>query len=406
MRSGGVSLVGALEAGSSTGDSGRLAVVAWGGGDASSSPPLAWWDLVLVWLRRGLQCSEARTGSSHSRSSASERPRLVVPEGYLRGSSPSAERLFLELAAVAPSDLPILVVGETGVGKEGVARTVHLSSRRGQGAFVALNCAAVPSELLEAELFGIGKAVATGVSERRGRFQQAEGGTLFLDEVGEISPGLQAKLLRALQEREVTPVGGRPVTVDVRVVAATNIRLGERLEEGSFRRDLYYRLAGCVLRVPPLKERREDIPALVEHFLRRAVEESGQRVRGLTQDALERLVEHSWPGNVRQLQHVVRRLVLQAAHAQVLDAGLVRAAVADDPMDELAEGETSGRTKVRDGASAELDLESLERRAIVRALGRFDGNQTRAAELLGISRTALYRRLAKHGLDSDLAEVQ
>jgi DNA-binding NtrC family response regulator len=398
---GAMPVVGAFGSGGTAGVDGSpstgrlLAVAVWGG--PRRGPRQPWWDLLLELARRYLPDSSGVSSGRAFSGSGGRRPRLVSPEGYLRGSSPAAERLFFELAAVAPSDLPVLVVGETGVGKEGIARTVHLSSRRRQGAFVALNCAAIPSELLEAELFGIGKAVATGVNERRGRFQQAEGGTVFLDEIGEMSPALQAKLLRALQEGEVTPVGGKPVAIDVRVVAATNIRLAERIEQGAFRRDLYYRLAGCVLRVPPLAERRDDIPALVEHFLRRAVKESGQGVRGLTREALDRLVEHPWPGNIRQLQHVVRRLVLQAVHAQVLDGALVQEALAED----LAESGALGHDKTSGGLREELDLESLERRAVVEALERCDGNQTHAAKLLGISRTALYRRLAKHGLEAD-----
>jgi hypothetical protein len=194
---------------------------------------------------------------------------LVFPEGWVDGTSSAMASLYDQMRPLVRGDLPVLIVGETGTGKELIARMLHASSPRGQGPFVAVNCAAIPGELLEAEMFGIVKGAATGVTERPGKFRLAHGGTLFLDEIGDMSLDLQAKLLRALQEKEVQPVGSNaPVPVDIRVLAATNSDLGSRIEAGRFRRDLYHRLAGYRLRVPPLRERPEDVPALVTSFLR------------------------------------------------------------------------------------------------------------------------------------------
>jgi DNA-binding NtrC family response regulator len=318
-----------------------------------------------------------------------QRTRLAFPQGWIRGEAPAMRALFRQMETVAASDLPILILGETGVGKEGVARTLHASSPRRGGPFVAVNGAAIPRDLLEAELFGVGRGVATGVSPRPGKLQTADGGTLFLDEIGDMPAELQAKLLRALQEKEAQPLGGAPVAVDVRILAATNAGLEERVQAGTFRRDLFYRLAGYVLRVPPLRERREDIPLLVEHFLRAAARVAGRSLRGITVGALNRLVERPWPGNVRQLEHEVRRLVLacddsEAIVAETLElAGLGRD---PSPAEEAA---------AAPDLAGDLRLDGLERRAVAEALRRAGGNQSRAAELLGITRTSLYRRMKR-----------
>lgn len=315
------------------------------------------------------------------------RPRLTVPEGWIAGDSPAVRTLLRQMEAVAASELPILILGETGAGKEGVARILHLSSPRRTGPFVAVNCAAIPRDLLEAELFGVGRGAATGVSPRPGRFQAAAGGTLLLDEIGDLPPELQPKLLRALQEKEVQPLGSAPAAVDVRVLAATNAGLEERVAAGAFRSDLFYRLAGYVLSVPPLRERREDIPGLVEHFLRAASREAGKSIRGITVGALNRLVTRSWPGNVRQLEHEVRRLVWLAADSETVVAETL------DLTASPARGPQSPAEPAGD-----LDLAALERRAVAEALRRAGGNQSRAAALLGLSRTALYRRMRRLSL--------
>jgi DNA-binding NtrC family response regulator len=319
---------------------------------------------------------------------------LVLPEGYLAGRSPAMAALHSQMLPLLQGDLPVLVVGETGVGKEYAARIVHASSSRRRGPFVAVNCAAIPPDLLEAEMFGIGKAVATGVAERLGRFQQANGGTLFLDEIGDLPLGLQAKLLRALQEREIQPLGRAPMPVDIRVLAATNRDLLDRVEEGQFRRDLYYRVAGFVLRVPPLRERREDLSDLVGSFVRRFAGETGRSVRGVTARALEVLAAHDWPGNVRELEHEVRRLVYMCPDGQAIESSMlserVRAGRADRDDEPEAEGEGS--------LALEAHLQRVEDRLIRQALRRVGGNRTAAAKLLGISRSGLAIKMARLGI--------
>ncbi len=334
------------------------------------------------------------------------RARLQFPPGYVMGESPAMRGLYRQLAAVAQSDVPILILGETGVGKEGIARAVHNSSLRAEGPFVAINCSAIPAELLEAELFGIGKGVATGVDERKGKFQLAAGGTVFLDEIGDMSPGLQAKLLRALQEKEIDPVGAAPLATDVRVIAATNTRLSEKMDAGLFRHDLYYRLAGCVLPVAPLRQRREDIPALVEHFLRMHAREAGAAVRGLSVRALKQLIDRPWPGNVRELEHEIRRLVYLYGDSQhivspMLDSESGSIAGSDSPRGDASRG-VAGSDEPANSPSRErmgsLDLDALEKQAIEEALTRTDGRRVAAARLLGISRDSLRRRMIRHGL--------
>jgi two-component system, NtrC family, response regulator HupR/HoxA len=313
---------------------------------------------------------------------------FVFPEGYIQGPSPAMARLHAQMERLLQADIPALLVGETGVGKEQIAQVLHASSRRRGGPFVPVNCAAIPAELMEAEMFGIGRGVATGVTERRGKFQLAEGGTLFLDEVGEMAPALQAKLLRALQGREIQPVGGAPVAIDVRIVAATNSDLERKMGENLFRRDLYYRLAGVVLRVPPLRERREDVPALVDGLLGAFASEAGLPAPGITDEARRALAAYAWPGNVRELEHEVRRLVYQCPAGREIDVSLLSEHVLQ-PLPEA-------------GAPATLELRSnidhLERHLIERALVRTRGKRAAAARLLGISRNGLMIKMERLGL--------
>jgi two-component system NtrC family response regulator len=319
---------------------------------------------------------------------------LVFPEGYVPGRSPAAAALHAQMRPLVEGDLPVLLLGETGVGKERLVRILHASSPRCRGPFVAINCAAIPAELLEAEMFGVGKGVATGVVERPGKFKLAEGGTLFLDEIGDMPLELQAKLLRALQEKEIQPVGGAPVAVDIRVLAATNLDLHRKMQEGRFRRDLYYRVAGFVLRIPPLRERREDIPGLVEDFVRTFARAGGKLVRGITVKALRALGEYGWPGNVRELEHEVRRLVYLCPAGQAIDSGML--------SDHIVPSAPEDNTRA-DLVSASLDLaaatERLERQLIRAALGRTGGNRTAAAKLLGISRNGLAIKMERFGID-------
>ncbi len=321
-------------------------------------------------------------------------PELVFPEGHVLGTSTAMRGVYEQLRQLVDGEIPILLLGETGVGKELLARTIHLSSPRRSGPFVAVNCAAIPSELLEAELFGIEKGVATGVSGREGKLQQASGGVLFLDEIGEMPLELQPKLLRVLQAMEVHPVGARrAIPVDVRLVTATNCDIGRRVREGKFRRDLYYRIAGYTLEIPPLRERRRDIPALVEHFLNRYAAEVGKPIRGLTAGALEALVEAPWPGNVRQLEHEVRRLVYRCPPHHAIDTSLLSPDVlfptAEIDLDSL---------RIESDLNIERHTAELERRLITLALARTRGNRSRAAKLLGISRNGLALKMQRLGI--------
>lgn len=349
-------------------------------------------------------------------------PGLEVPRDYVYAQSEAMGKIYALMQNLAQGDLPILIIGETGVGKEYLAHILHLSSPRNTGPFIAINCAAIPAELLESELFGIGEGVATGVSGNKGRILQANGGTLFLDEIGDMSADLQAKLLRALQEKEVNPVGREPVKIDVRVLAATNQELTQRIESGQFRADLYYRLAGYVLEIPPLRERPEDIAALVEFFLRDCAREIGRPIRGITVRALRLLSEYPWPGNVRELANEVRRAVylcdddgtVQASSLSrpVLDYHRARGSL-DRPLEQKARDPEVDTMEVpRDGPETgeeqtlpapvglgldSLDLQHLEEMAVEEALRRCGQNQVQAAKLLGITRQSLRRRMERMG---------
>jgi transcriptional regulator with AAA-type ATPase domain len=333
---------------------------------------------------------ETDLGSSLAGSIA---PVLPFPEGYVPAESSVMAALYRELLAVATSGIPVLLLGETGVGKEHLARILHAWSRPQSGPFVAVNCAAIPADLLEAEMFGIAKGVATGVQERAGKFELAHRGTLFLDEVGDLPPSLQAKLLRALQDEEIWPLGGsRPIRLDVRVVAATNGDLRKKVEDGSFRADLYYRLAGAILEAPPLRQRPDDIPHLVESFMRKASREGKKRVRGITVRALQLLVDYPWPGNVRELEHEMRRLVFVCIDGQPVDESLLSMAVRHPSTANIPIGGTENSLRIEDHVA------DLERRLILQALERARGNRTRAAALLGISRNGLALKMERLGL--------
>ncbi len=301
-----------------------------------------------------------------------------------------ATRRCLELARTyARAEAAVLITGESGTGKEVIARFVHRHSRRADGPFVGVNCAAIPDHLLESELFGHEKGAFTGAVARRiGKFEEAHGGTLLLDEIGEMEPRLQAKLLRALQEREIDRLGGgRPVPVDIRVIATTNRDLAREVQNGRFRQDLYFRLAVLHLPLPPLRERRGDIPALARHFARRYARVNGLPERLPDAAALEKLLAHDWPGNVRELENCMHRAVLLAGgdaigpEAIVLDgAELVPA-----PSPVAATAPLACRP-----------LAEIEREAILRTLERTHGNRTRAAEILGISIRTLRNKLRQY----------
>ncbi len=317
---------------------------------------------------------------------------LVYPDAHVIGRSPSMLRVYEEIGQLVAGDLPVLISGETGVGKEHIASILHASSRRAQGPFVAVNCAAIPGELLEAELFGIGQGVATGVTQRLGKLQQAHGGVVFLDEIGDMAPALQAKLLRALQEMEVQPVGASgSVPIDVRLLSATNQSVEELLDGGVFRRDLFYRLAGYTLELPPLRRRIEDIAPLVEHFLRRSAAEVGKRIEGLSARALEALLTYRWPGNLRELQHEVRRLVYRCPDGVAVDSTML------SPL--ILTAERSVETSCEGDLHLKVQVEQLERRIISAAMQKAGGNKSEAARLLGLSRNGLLLKVERLGIE-------
>ncbi len=332
------------------------------------------------------------TASSNSRTSKHP-PELIQPPGFIAGHSAACLEIQRQLRHLLHGNLPVLLTGETGVGKEQIAQLLHASSDRCHGPFVAVNCAAIPSELMEAELFGIEKGVATGVSRREGKFRLAHGGMIFLDEIGDMPAHLQSKVLRALQDQMIWPVGGRQaIPVDVRVISSTNRDLAQSMRDGVFRPDLYYRIAGYVLRIPPLRERKEDIPLLTEQFMERFARQAGKDVRGLSAKALEALCKAQWPGNIRELENEVRRLVYVCPDGQPITSSMISPAViaaCAPPSAQTAEAASPGLVG---------EVEETERRIITAALAESRWNRSRAAKILGISRNGLALRMKRLGM--------
>ena len=316
------------------------------------------------------------------------------------------KRLLQTIRRVAPTNAPVLITGETGAGKEVVAAEIHALSRQADKPFIALNVTAVPRELVEGHLFGYRRGAFTGaVSDARGLIREAEGGTLFIDEIGELSHDLQPKLLRFLESGEIQPLGERPQQVDVRIIAATNAQLARDVAEGRFREDLFYRLNVVTLAVPPLRERREEIPTLIHHFLTRHAREAGRLIPQLSAQALERLSAYDWPGNVRQLTNELKRIV--ALHDEDEIVGVddlsapIRTAVLTPPTPPPAVVPDVGSSTVTVRLDQPLQTmyDDLERAAIPRALKLSRNNQTETASRLGITRKGLYLKKRRLGLD-------
>jgi two-component system response regulator HydG len=312
---------------------------------------------------------------------------LGAPGGRtLIGQSPAFRALMETLRQAAASHATVLLVGESGTGKELAARALHELSPRASGPFVAVNCGAIPETLLEAELFGVEKGAFTGALARReGRFERAHGGTIFLDEVGELSLSAQVKLLRVLQEGEIERLGGTgPLAVDVRVVSATRRELPREVAESRFREDLYYRLNVVEVRIPPLASRREDVPLLADHFLRRFAAKNAKPLRGFSVDALQAMEDYAWPGNVRELEHAVERAVV-LARGEVLEVGDLPESVRSGPRG------AAGQVVIPIGTP----MEEVERRLIHETLRHTGGDKTMAARLLGIAARTIYRKLER-----------
>ncbi len=310
--------------------------------------------------------------------------------GEFIGASPAILEMLALVKQVAPASTTVLILGESGTGKEMLARALHRFSPRRGKPFVSLNCAALPETLIESEMFGYEKGAFTGaVGRKMGRFEVADGGTLLLDEVGDLSPAAQAKLLRVLQEGEFEPLGAtRSVRVDVRLVAATNQDLAQLVKERRFREDLYYRLQVISVRLPPLRERSEDIPLLAQHFLRLYAAKNQREIEGFTEKALAKLVDYAWPGNVRELEHVVERGVV-LARGRLL--GL------EDLPEPIAQTEPSTRVIP---IPVGMPLEEVEQRLIEETLRRTKGDKELAAKLLGIASRTIYRKLKERGSET------
>jgi two-component system response regulator HydG len=308
------------------------------------------------------------------------------------GRSNPMVRLLETVGQVAPSEATVLITGESGTGKDLIAGAIHFNSSRKDGPFVKMNCAAVTETLLESELFGHEKGAFTGAHRRKeGKFRQADGGTLFLDEVSEMSLSMQAKLLRVLQDREITRVGGEQVLkVDVRLIAATNKDLISAMEAGRFREDLYYRLNVVTLHVPPLRERREDVPLLAQHFLKLFADKNRKAVKGFTPQGMDRLIKYSWPGNVRELMNAVERGVV-LCRSEYLNEG-------DLPMVIDAEASTGNAVPSDRSLPDDMPLDEVEKSTILRTLESSGGNKSEAARRLGITRRTLHKKLKKYGV--------
>ena len=307
------------------------------------------------------------------------------------GHSPGMQDIFATILRVAPTRATVLLCGESGVGKDLIARAIHFHSPRRDRPFVKINCTALPENLMESELFGYEKGAFTGAnSVKPGRFEAADTGTVFLDEIGDVPPTMQVKLLRVLQEREFERLGSNKTRhIDVRVVAATNVDLREALEQGTFREDLYYRLNVMPMNIPPLRERKEDIPFLAEHFVGKIAADQGTRARSISEGAISRLRDYHWPGNVRELENVIERSMLLAP-GETLETQDIRLDLA--PRARGANQETF----LPEG----MTLDEFEQNLIREALRRSGGNKSQAARLLGLTRNALRYRLAQMGLES------
>jgi DNA-binding NtrC family response regulator len=343
-------------------------------------------DDVLVTIRRALDHSALQKEVIHLRQKVAE---AVPGTGEIIGSSAAMLNVFKEIGRVAKTNSTVLIMGESGTGKELVAKAIHQHSDRAQGPFIVVNCAALPDNLIESELFGYEKGAFTGALQRKpGKFESAQGGTIFLDEIGELPVTTQPKLLRVLQEHTFERLGGsQSVDADFRVIAATNRDLEEEATSGRFRSDLYFRLSVVPIRLPSLRDRRSDILQLAEHFLTSYSDQHGLRSTGFTEDAILKLQRYSFPGNVRELEHLVERAVLRASGRAVT-------------ADLLAIEETSPTEKHKEGELEDLldlpfreSIQTWERLLIERALKKANGNKAEAARLLGIHRRLLYEKL-------------
>jgi two-component system NtrC family response regulator len=339
-----------------------------------------------------IQRAEREAGLSRENRELREQLREKFKVDFIISASRRMEEVLNLVKRAAPSTATVLILGESGTGKELIARAIHYSSPRADRPLIKVNCAALPENLLESELFGHEKGAFTGAVARRiGRFEQADQGTIFLDEIGDLSPSLQSKLLRVLQEKEFERVGSsQTLRVDVRVIAATNRNLEEAIRKGAFREDLYYRLNVVTLSLPPLRERKEDIPPLIEHFLRKYSRENRKTVAAVSREAKDLLMNYPYPGNIRELENIVERAVVLSRGDTITTQDLplnLRESKVEDLMKDAARGRSLPET-----------LEEIERLRITQALAKSRGVQTQAAEDLGISERVLRYKMKKYGI--------
>ena len=334
--------------------------------------------LTLIFMKVGVMTLQIELETNHS-------------FGEIVGTNEKMQHIFTQIQTAAAGNISVLIQGETGTGKELIAKAIHDNSQRSAGPFVAFNCAAIPTDLIEGELFGNERGAFTGAIERRiGYFEQADTGTLFLDDIGDMPLILQAKLLRVLQEREFQRLGGAStISIDIRVLAATNQDLENAIRDGYFREDLYHRLAAFPITVPSLRDRREDIPILADHFLKKYAATAEKSIRDISTDALQMLMQHDFPGNVRELQNVIERAVLYETTDQLQSQSLLL-----HQTQESSQAATSDPTD----ATTILPLDEIERRAIVHALKVTDNNIAAAARALRIHRTTLRRKMKEYNL--------
>ena len=352
--------------------------------------PLDFDELRLV-MERGMEHSRLKEENRFLKQTLGDRfdTRNII------GRSPAMVQLMETVAQVASSDATVLITGDSGTGKELVAGAIHFNSSRNEAPFIKINCAAITETLLESELFGHEKGAFTGAYRKKeGRFKKADGGTLFLDEISEMHPTMQVKLLRALQEREITPVGGeKDIQIDVRIVAATNKNLVEMVQQGNFREDLYYRLNVIELHLPPLCRRREDIPLIAEHFLTKFKEKNKKNIKGFTPKAMDRLIRYKWPGNVRELINVIERGVI-LTRSEYLDT--CDLSFAQNDSESLADNEAT--LVVDHNLEPGRPLAEAEKQVILNTMKATGGNKSESARMLGITRNTLRKKLKEYGV--------
>ncbi|HZM28270.1 MAG TPA: sigma-54 dependent transcriptional regulator, partial [Gemmatimonadales bacterium] len=351
-------------------------------------------DYVLDAIREGLELGSLRRENRQMRSALETRHEMV-------GSSSTLKQILDQVRRAAPTNATVLILGESGVGKELIARAIHRSSLRAKERFVQVNCAAIPEELIESELFGHERGAFTGATEKQtGKFEQADRGTIFLDEVGDMSPKTQAKVLRVLQEGEVERLGSaRTIKVDVRVIAATNKDLEEEIAEGRFREDLYFRLSVIPISVPPLRERLDDIPSLVQHFVGQFSRENNRRQARFAPGALDTLRQARWRGNIRELRNVVERLLIMSDR-EVIEPEDVRSVVRPDARPTGVAAQVTGATAAKPATLREFK-EWSERAFLVEKLREFGWNISKTAEVIDTPRSNLYKKLEQYGIKQE-----